>query len=98
MADLLIQQEIDDLLNSSLLNDEITEKVSKADTNEKLPHERKIYFYKVNKNSRFSFPYNSPVIKKENIVFNPNLESVDFLNKVVVRTPYNYIKYLKNKK
>ena len=94
MADLLSQQEIDDLLNSSMSDDEIMEE----DTHEKLPHERKIYSYKVYKNSRFSFPYNSPVIKKENIVFNPNPESAELLNKVVVRTLDNYVEYLKNKK
>ena len=94
MADILSQQEIDDLLNSSMSDDEITEE----DTYEKVSQKLKIYSCKVCKNSRFSYPYNSPVIKKENIVFDPNPESVNLLNKVAVRTIDNYVKYLKNNK
>ena len=94
MADLLNSQEINDLLNSVISPEEETTQV---ETRKKTLPKQKIYSNKVYKNNRFSYPYNSPVIKNENIVSNPNPLSVYLLNKVIVRTLDNYVECLKKK-
>ena len=94
MADILSQSEIDDLLNSVASPDEETAPDEKK---QKTISSNKIFVHKIYKNSRFSFPYNSPVIKKENIVFNPVSGNGNHNDKTIVRTLDNYVEHRKNK-
>jgi len=97
MGELLSQNEIDDLLGSPMSAEELAEETGE-ETHEKPRTKLKTFNFKQNKNVRFAFPYHSPVIKKENMVFNPETESGNIANKVVVRTLDNYVEFLKNKK
>ena len=97
MADLLSQKEIDNLLNSTISAEETSDKVSEV-AEEKVKSRPKTFAYNKVRKVRFTYQYQSPVIKKENLVFNPDQDTIDFGNKVIVRTLDNYIKYLKNKK
>lgn len=56
MAEIISQNDIDDLF-SSLVPDE--------ETQEESQHKQKTYHHKENKNTRYSYPYQSPVIKKK---------------------------------
>ena len=96
MADILDQNEIDDLLNESAADENPTEETSEVETEAKPRLKSKTYHYKVNKNVRFPVPYHSPVVKKENVVLNPDSEPERSYNKVVVRTLDNYLDYLKS--
>ncbi|NVM04553.1 MAG: hypothetical protein HWN67_19680 [Candidatus Helarchaeota archaeon] len=97
MADLLSQKEIDQLLDSSITGDETSKDVVEG-VQEKVLVKTKTFSYKMDKNIRFPFPYYSPVIKKENIIFDPSPDVEDVENKVVVRSLKNYIEYSKNKR
>ena len=98
MADVLNQNEIDDLLSSSMTAEDAIEEAVGEETQTKTHTKTKTYSFKEDKNVRFAFPYHSPVVRRENMIFNPTPQSENFSSKTVVRTLDNYVKYLKNKK
>ena len=104
MADILNQNEIDELLNSSAeaegTADETTGQEVEEEIKEKIKEKSKTktFTYTVDKNKRFPVPYHSPVVKKENMLFNPNPGSQDHSNKIIVRTLDNYVEHIENKK
>ena len=53
------------------------EKITEEETNKEPLHKEKTYSYKEDRNIRFSFPYHSPVIKKENMVFIISINNFD---------------------
>lgn len=100
MADLLSQKEIDDLLNSSI-SDEASDSAdeSGSGTQEKRSSSRmKTFSFKKNKNIRFAFPYQSPVLKRNNFVYDPEptVEETDEVH--IVRSVENYVEYVKSKR
>jgi hypothetical protein len=97
MADLLSQKEIDNLLNSTISAAETSDSVSEV-AEEKVKSRPKTFAHNKVRSVRFTYSYQSPVIKKENLIFNPEPDKVEIGNKVIVRTLDNYIKYLTNKK
>ncbi len=100
MADLLSQNEIDNLLNSSLEEESSSESdvgsdiVGQGKTTGKL----KTFSFKKEKNIRYTFPYNSPVLKKENVIFNPGPDAEIDESKPVVRSLKNYVEYINFKR
>ena len=97
MADLLSQKEIDNLLNSTISAEETSDSVSEV-TEERGKSRPKTFAHNRVRSVRFTYTYQSPVIKKENLIFNPDPDRDITENKVIVRTLDNYIKYLNNKK
>ena len=95
MADLLSQNEIDNLLNSTITADETSTETGEV-TKEKAQIKMRTFSFKVDKNIRFLFPYQSPVIKRENFLFNPGTDKEKDKNRVVVRSLKNYVEYLKH--
>ena len=98
MADLLSQDEIDNLLNSTITADTPDETSNETGevTKEKVQIRMKTFSFKKDKNIRFLFPYQSPVIKRGNFLFNPDPDKEDDENEVVVRSLKNYVEYLKH--
>jgi len=96
MADLLSQNEIDNLLNSTITTDDTSTETGEV-TKEKVQIRMRTFSFKRDKNIRFLFPYQSPVIKRENFLFNPGPDKENDENKVVVRSLENYVGYLKHK-
>ncbi|NVM03012.1 MAG: hypothetical protein HWN67_11785 [Candidatus Helarchaeota archaeon] len=95
MADLLSQDEIDNLLNSTITTDETSTETVEG-TKEKVQIKMRTFSFKRDKNIRFLFPYQSPVIKRGNFLFNPDPDKENDENKVVVRSLENYVGYLKH--
>jgi len=95
MADLLSQDEIDNLLNSTITADETSKETDEV-TKEKVQIRMKTFSFKKDKNIRFLFPYQSPVIKSGNFLFNPDPDKESDENEVVVRSLKNYVEYLKH--
>ncbi len=95
MADLLSQNEIDNLLNSTITADETSTETVEI-TKEKVQIKMRTFSFKKNKNIRFLFPYQSPVIKRGNFLFNPDPDKENDENEVVVRCLKNYVEYLKH--
>jgi len=100
MADILSQNEIDDLLNSNLGGD-LSDSSSSEEGEDIVPvstGRQKVFKPPRKDNSGFKFEYRSPVIKREQIIFNPNTPIESSKEKVVVRTLPNYSEYLRKKK
>jgi len=100
MADLLSQNEIDNLLNSSLEEESSSESDVGSDIvgQEKAIGRSKTFSFKKEKNIRYTFPYHSPVLKKEKVIFNPTPDVEVDESKPVVRSLKNYVEYLNFKK
>lgn len=94
MADLLSQNEIDNLLSSTITADETSTETGEI-TKEKVQVKLRTFSFKRDKNIRFLFPYQSPVIKREKFLFNPGPDKEKEKNRVVVRSLENYVEYLK---
>ena len=92
MAEILSQNDIDDLLNSSLVEEDYNE-VSSVPSGK-----QKVFKPPKQDNSGFKYEYRSPVIKRESVIFNPNLPIESTRKKVVVRSLANYASYLRKKK
>lgn len=86
------QDDIDELLNGAL--EEPTE--DGASTNNSKVKDEKVYKSPKIEAKRISFPYQSPIIKSCNIVYNPQIENDTYPNgkKVIVRSLDNYIEYI----
>lgn len=97
MADLLSQKEIDNLLDSTISTVETSDKVDGI-TEEKVKSRPKTFAYNKIRNVRFIYTYQSPVIKRETMILNPDPNTVEIEGKIIVRTLENYVKYLKDKK
>ncbi len=98
MADLLNQNDIDDLLNSSISEESEQDSAGLGEHEAVSTGRTKTYSFKTNKNIPFSFPYLSPIIKRNKIIFNPNPEIEKDRGKIVVRSLENYSKFLEYKK
>ena len=95
MADLLSQNEIDNLLSSSITADETSTETDEV-PKEKVQTKMRTFSFKRDRNIRFLFPYQSPVIKREKFLFNPVPDKEKDKNRVVVRSLENYVEYLKH--
>ncbi len=103
MAEILSQNEIDDLLNSNLLdgsesggdNDEMPSGGGDAD----LTGKSKIYKFAKDINPRFNFPYKSPIIKRGKFLFNPSPDDnvPNDESTVVVQSLSNYAVSMKKR-
>lgn len=102
MSDLMSQNEIDQLLKSAMGGNEdsnigdIDKDIAKEEG--KKTSKNKTYSYQKRKDLRFSFPYQSPVIKREQYIFDPNPNSNVPEGTVVVRTIKNYLDFANHKK
>lgn len=102
MADLMTQNEIDQLLKSAIGGNEGAgigdiDKDTEKEENKK-SSKTKTYSYQKRKDLRFSFPYQSPVIKREQYIFDPNPNSSVPEGAVVVRTIKNYLDFSNHRK
>jgi len=100
MAEILSQNEIDDLLNSSL-GDEVSEDApseNMGDVGASPSGKQKVFKPPKKDNSSFKFEYRSPVIKKDRVIFNPNVSMESTQERIVVRSLPNYADYLRKKK
>ena len=96
MATTLTQKEIDELLNTSAsTDDEKHQETVKSDHSE-----GKTHFFKPNIIKKtITVPYFSPVLKNDNILFNPNnKDTSDENSKKVVWSIEHYSKMLHNRK
>jgi len=100
MAELLSQKEIDQLLSETLGGGEEEKKdTQEQEVAEKLTKKKaKNFKYIEELGFRYKYAYKSPVIKKEKIVFNPDLSVDTIPGKTVVRTLDNYLEHLQYKK
>lgn len=82
------QKDIDEILNSISESDDWDGNSEKIIINEKV--------YKAPKKpiSKLNAPYKSPVIKSENLLYNPESDICCSEKKFVVRSLGNYIKYI----
>jgi len=95
------QNELDELMNLAM-NGGDDAKEEKKESSEDNPSvkdkaKEKIYREPKKKAANFKFPYQSPVIKKDNTIYNPEFDISDSEKKVVVRSPDNYYKFGLNK-
>jgi len=101
MAELMSQAEIDELLKSTVGgSDSGAEEVIEADEapeTSKSGKRSKTFSAPKKKELRFHFPYQSPILKSENYVFNPDPEGEPPHDKPVVRTISNFVEYLKSR-
>lgn len=96
MAEILDQKEIDALLNNNLLNnDEPEAEESKPKAANGNGAQRKHLKPVIERKTRFSFSYHSPVVKREKIVWNPDPAISEEPGRVVVRTLDNYHTHLR---
>lgn len=99
MAEFINQQEIDALLNSVLNNpnDEKTDQKKEEKTDSTEPVKNK--YFKAQKAEGLRYPslYRSPIIKKEDVVFDPVHHESEIDGKVVVRTLRNFLQSLQHK-
>lgn len=106
MSDLLDQNAIDELLSSAFSDDDITSDSDFAVERDIPAQEKgqgKSHFKGFKrKHRRFHYQYNSPLIKQENVIINPDasLGNIENIDRPVVRTLKNYIQFknLKNKR
>jgi len=91
------QKELDELMNLAMSGSDNSEK-EKVESSKNNPSEKdKVYREPKKKAANFKFPYQSPVIKKDNIIYNPEFEISDSGKKVIVRSPDNYHKFIVHK-
>jgi len=95
MANHLEQNDIDELLNSNL--DLGTDEPENESEPVEKPFHNKVFKSRRIKQLRFEYPYRSPVIKKENILYNPNNGNRSSNGKVVVRDLKNYAQFIREK-
>ena len=92
-------EQLDKLMDLAL-NGDSGEKESESSNNnndnDKLPVE-KVYRKPKKRVSSFKFPYQSPVIKSSNVIYDPESDISESVNKVVVRSLDNYMEYVMNK-
>lgn len=89
------QSDIDDLLNSALEDpDEDGES-----TNTSKVRNDKVFKAPSIEAKRINFPYQSPIIKSRNVMYNPNKRTNKFsaADKIIVRSLDNYIEYIVEK-
>ena len=94
------QNELDELMNLAMNGGDNTEEEKESSENTptaKNKVKEKIYRESKKKVASFIFPYQSPVIKKDNTIYNPEFDISDSEKKVVVRSPDNYYKFGLNK-
>ena len=82
------QKNIDELLNSITETDDLDE------NSETFIIEEKIYKPPRKPILKFNTPYKSPVVKSENLIYNPESNICCSEEKVVVRDLNNYMKYI----
>ena len=98
MAEFFNQDEIDSLLKTGLddmvkdVEEPVKEEISSVET-------PKTKFVKPLKKKEFRFPsmYRSPVLKENEIVFNPENDESEIDGKVVVRTLENFMEMMRVK-
>lgn len=95
MAELLDQSEIDDLLNSNLGEDLFEQEDEYV--SEKTPRATKIFKSPKKVEFRFKYNYRSPVIKRNDIIYNPNSKAENNNGKVIVRDLINYAAFLRER-
>jgi len=91
MADSLNQNEIDELLNANIGLDESGPEPEQFVRESKV--NSKVFKRKKDTALRFVYQYRSPVIKKENVIYNPSNGMQSSNGKVVVRDLKNYALY-----
>ena len=100
MAELMSQAEIDELLKSTVGGDggaEETVEEEGSQESSKISKRMKTFSAPKKKELRFHFPYQSPVLKSEHYVFNPDPGHEPPRDRPVVRTLSNFMEYLKNR-
>lgn len=92
MAEFINQQEIDSLLNS-VLNNPTEEKTDQKKEEKPESAEIKNKYFKAVKEEGLRYPslYRSPVIKQEDVVFDPDHNETESGGKIVVRTLKNFL-------
>ena len=92
MSELMSQNEIDQLLKTAIGGNEDIEtpKDEKTGSENNIP-KGKHYKCKKDNDLRYTTSYQSPVIKRENYIFNPDLKQLIPENAIVVRTLKNYM-------
>ncbi len=90
MAEILDQNAIDDLLNSSFDMDEETVVDSDIDVEKPKSKSRKVIKPENKPSLKFDFRYVSPIIKKESIILDPETAEKDLDDKPVVWTLQGY--------
>ena len=104
MAEQFSQSEIDDLIKSGFeaASEEAPAETGGARNQDTWGSPGKGKYIRSPKPPEFRFPrmYRSPLVKKENIVFNPAPDSKDMAGteKIVVRTLSNFLEFMQNKK
>ncbi len=100
MAELMSQAEIDELLKSTVGGDSSPEESAESDDSQessKVGKRSKTFSAPKKKELRFHFPYQSPILKSEHYVFNPDPEREPPEDKPVVRTLSNFMEYLRSR-
>jgi len=93
------QSEIDELLSSSASAISEGDKEKEEETEVKAPgvSRPKTYYFQEKKTNRFVFSYQSPVVKREKMLFNPGKDVQQMTGKIVVRTLDNYMNYIRSR-
>lgn len=102
MAEILSQNEIDDLLSANIGGDDTPDDQETAPAkSETIPvtegGKRKYFKPQRQRAYRFQNIYKSPVIKKSSMVFNPDPTQKERDEIQIVRTLENYVAHLKHK-
>lgn len=94
MSDLMSQKEIDALISGAIGSSSQEEKEETEDKKSKV----KTFKSRENEEKRgFRYPttYQSPIINRENYIFNPNPKQSESEEKPVVRSLENYVEFKK---
>ena len=95
MDNILEQDDLDELLNSQLDLNPGEQEIETVQMEK--PLHNKVFKSRKIKSLRFVYPYRSPVVKRENILLNPN-NGNDFSDgKIVVRDLHNYAQFVRDK-
>jgi hypothetical protein len=86
----LEQKDIDELLNNMMNGDDSEEESSNKTINPK----EKVYRVPRKPIIKNIMPYRSPVVKREDVIYNPKNDILCEGEKIVVRSLGNYIKYI----
>ena len=101
MAELMSQAEIDELLKGTVSSTDADTAIGgdelSTDMGSRQSQKAKTYSYPKKRELRFCFPYQSPVVKKEHYVLDPDPDFSAPDNTIVVRTLNNYVEYVRKK-
>ncbi len=85
------QKEIDDMLNMAMSGDN---KEEEQKSSKKISSKDKIYKKPKKNVNSFKSIYISPVVKSDNVLYNPESNIIDIDNKIIVRSLDNYAEYV----